>query len=272
MQPANSYDGLLPDVEDLYHHLLEELIYLESLPGVFAENRDSVELILEQFERMDCHNWTLDIAPNFVIEINESQGNDSEDSRRDYAISGGFAVIGGLINVCDGEFENYALNLTFLTQPESELRGEGENRYLGAPCCRREVLENPDWRVAKRYHFDIDIGNNKNESKPVTHLQSGGSFDADHFPEHRSYIDPHYCRTPLDKPRLPHPPMDPLLIIHLLVEQYQSLQNIVQDTWAHRVKVSEQQMWTKYYSRINDLLREDQGSRDTLDRLFDNSF
>lgn len=272
MSEANSFEDLLPDTDELYHRLLSELKYLENQPSCFAENNDSVELIREQFEKMDEKNWTLNISPNWILPIEENNVDAPENSRRDFSIAKGFAVIGGIIRVEDGEFDEYALNLTILAQRDSELRGEGDNMYLGAPCCLDEEFSGRNWRVAKRYHFDIDIGDDNNESKPATHLQSGGSFDSDHFPQHRSEIDPHYCSTPLDKPRLPHPPMDPLLIIHMLVEQYHSLRDIIQDSWAPEVKISERHMWVKYYSRINDLLRQDEGSRDTVDRLFDNEF
>lgn len=270
MSVKNQSEALLPDSTDLYELLVTQLEYLKDQPGVLAENKRQFNIQYQDLKSSDENDWKLDISPNWAIPIGGSSTYGTRNTQRDFAQKG-FALIGGLIEVKDGSFKEYSLNLTLLAQHATEVRSDDGSILEGTPCCWNGITED-DWRVAKRYHFDIDVDDDgKHEPKPVTHLQSGGKFKEEHVPSHRSNLIPHYCHTPVDKPRLPHPPMDPILIIHLLIRQYYSLRNIVQDSWPSRVKSSEQTMWKNYYSRVQQLLDEDEKSRATVDTLFDNT-
>lgn len=263
--------SLLPDPTDLRELLVAELEYLKDQPGILAENKDLFNNQYRDLKSSKKHNWKLNIDPNWVIQIGGSPTDGSESTSRDFDKEG-FALIGGLIEVEDGSFKEYALNLTLLAQRATEVRSGDGSVYTGTPCCWKE-LKSDDWRVAKRYHFDIDVddvdSDDKHVSRPVTHLQSGGEFKEKYLPSRRAYLSPHYCSTSLDKPRLPHPPMDPVLLIQLLIQQYHSLRKLVQDSWASQVKSSERTLWKNYYSRIHQLLEEDKSSRATVDTLFD---
>jgi len=53
---------------------------------------------------------------------------------------------------------------------------EIQTGILEPPCCWSADAAEFDYRVARRYHFDIDMGDNKHERKPVSHLQNGESL------------------------------------------------------------------------------------------------
>ncbi|WP_455450017.1 hypothetical protein [Natrinema thermotolerans] len=242
-----SHDNLLPDPEELYDHLVSEFSYFRSLEsGEFSRNLDHVKMVHERLKKSDPENWTLNLSPNWVLDIGGKHADTVQS--RDFGENKGKAVIGGIIKVSDGSFEEYSLSLSFLAQKNTEARGREENEHIGAPCCwSRDDIEE-DWRIARRYHFDIDMGDNDDESKPVSHLQSGGKFQK----EHLQWPDPHYCQSPLDKPRLPHPPMDPILILHMLATQYESLRGIIQHQWENHVRAAEDKLWEPYHSTISD--------------------
>jgi hypothetical protein len=250
-----SFDDLLPDANQLYEHLLSELNFLRDFEsGAFERNCDNVTAAYFDMKGQESSDWTLNLSPNWVLDIGGEDFDTGE--ARDFDENMGKAIIGGKIAVSDGDFEEYSLNLTLLAQEDTEARGRDTNRHLGAPCCWSADAAEFDYRVARRYHFDIDMGDNKHERKPVSHLQNGGEFDT----EHLQYANPHYCSSPLDKPRLPHPPMDPILILHMLAKQYQSLSQMIQSEWGNRVRRAERNLWQPYHSTISDWYEVRSGS------------
>ena len=259
-----SFENLLPKPEELYDHLLSELEYLRTIEGSeFSRNLDGVILVHEELKQANPQNWTLNIHPNWVFEIGGEKVDG--DYSRDFSNNKGKAVIGGRISVSEGGFKEYSLNLAFLAQEDTEARGREQNKHLGAPCCWKHDDMQSDYRVARRYHFDIDLGDNDDESKPITHLQSGGKFKSDYL----RFDDPHYCSSPLDKPRLPHPPMDPILIIHMLATQYKSLRDIIRSGWGSHVRDAENELWEPYHSTISNWYATDAES-DTFASFIDN--
>lgn len=257
-------EELLPDHSDLYSRLVSELEFLKTQPGNFNRNSDRIEKCLSELRNGADDNWKLNIDPNWIIRIKVPEVVSRTDQSRDFAIEDGWAVIGGIINVKHGEFTEYSLNLAFLAESDTENRGQDIN----APCCWRADHDDK-WRVAKRYHFDIDPGNGSDESKPITHLQSRGKFDDGHLPGFLADQGVHYCATPLDKPRLAYPPMDPILLIQMVLDQYGCPQQLGTDHWPSEVMTSESKLWGRYYARIADHFGTDDRSQ-SFDTLISN--
>lgn len=255
---------LLPDADQLYSHLLSELEYLRGIDAdKFVRNRDYVISAHEQLKQGSPEEWVLDINPNWVFEIGGEVFDAGE--ARDFSNNKGKAAIGGKISVEDESYQEYSLSLTLLSQEESDAPGREVNRYLGAPCCWNDGDVDSTYRVARRYHFDIDIGDNDDEVKPISHLQNGGKFNSDHLVG----TDPHYCSSALDKPRLPHPPMDPLLILNMIATQYTTLKKLVQGKWNREVRKAEEELWKPYHTRISGWYSQDSRS-ETFASYIDN--
>ena len=246
-------DGLLPDAPDLYHHLISQLDYMRGFDNKLGRNSHNFEKSYFQLKRQSENDWELDINPNWVVRISTPDHIEG----RDFATADGYAVIGGIIDVAEGSFVEYSLGLTLLARENSEVRGGG----VGSPCCWTYREEDTEWRVAKRYHFDIDPGSDDSEDKPITHLQSGGNFDSAPLPSGLSQDQVHYCSSPLDKPRLPYPPMDPVLLFEMVSDQYGSPKYFESETWSPLVRESETKLWGKYYHRISEhLAKEDRSN------------
>lgn len=250
MSSIPSPDLLLPEPKDLHGHLVDQLDFLRNRDGKLSRNKNRFRVNWAQIKDADPETWTLDIEPNWIVELTTQSPYTADRGGRDFSIKNGVAVIGGIIEAEENEFQQYSLHLTLLARHDSEVRGAAVN----GPCCWRSREEDAEWRVAKQYHFDIDIGNNEHEDKPITHLQSGGTFDPSHLPPGYDTEEVHYCSTPLDKPRLPHPPMDPILLLQMVSEQYKCPDDLESEHWEPRVLDSESMLWENFYHRVSEHL------------------
>lgn len=236
----------LPNPERLGERLLSELDFLKDQnQDLLTNNSHQLESQYWTLKQIDfSDNWEFSIDPNWKFPLGgqEIGGN----STRDFAEKEGFAIIGGKVEVTDGSIEDYSFNLVILSSVESESRSSDGEEDINIPCCWNGSDIDSEYRVARRYHFDIDIGDTNDENKPVTHLQIGGKFNHGHILGQ----SPHYCLSPLDKPRIPYPPMDPALILHMLICQYSSLQDLQQDDWQSVVRETEQVLWEPYHAQI----------------------
>jgi len=257
-------EDLYPDGDELYELLVSELEYLKDRDGPIAQNRSHITSAYEGLKGMSSTDWELDINPNWILRFGGSPEDRmvrGERTQRDFHNTAGIAVIGGYASVTDAEIDHYETNLTLLVQSETDTRASA------APCCWEHDEMNADWRVARRFHFDIETGADEGEDdpKPVAHMQSGGNFEAQPVPRHEA----HYCSSPLDKPRLPHPPMDPLLILHTLATQYDDLERLIEDDWIGNVKESEDTLWEPYHEAILGQYRTEE-TRPTMAEFFMN--
>jgi hypothetical protein len=255
-------EDLYPDAEVLYELLLTQLRYLKDRDGLIAGNRKSIRTTYENMKEMEPTDYELNIKPNWELRFGgDTEADSNQQSRRDFHNAQGIALIGGRVIVDAGDIKHYETNLVLLTQAETDTRA-GDS-----PCCWEHDEMNEEWRVARRYHFDIETVTLEGEDdpKPVTHMQTGGNFDGQPVAGH----DPHYCTSPLDKPRLPHPPMDPLLILHTLATQYDGLEPLIEDQWIGYVKDSENKLWEPYHEAILGQYRTEE-TRKTMAGFFMN--
>lgn len=257
---------LIPDPEAVGRQLRSEIEYLTDQNHTIhdADHTGVLYTQLEQLEGIDfsSENWEFSLEPNWMVQLSESSENPI-DERGDFAGTEAWAAIGGTVRVLDGEFDEYAFSLAILVQEDSERRGDDEG--VNCPCCwddgsnwvdREEEVYNR-WRVARRYHFDIDLGANDHEEKPISHLQIGGRFqDGQVNTITERNMDTHYCLSPLDKPRIPYPPMDPGLIYTMLLSQYTYPKKQVEEDWYSLCRRIEEELWDPYYEKLGAHYRE----------------
>jgi hypothetical protein len=264
----------MPDPEVFGERLLEMTKYLQGqnsseIPvfrtGVFAQHRNDLE-------DMDFFgDWSFEFDPHWEVKLGDPAEADRMGIERpDFDDSNAFAVIGGNVNVEDGKFKQYSFSLSILVEPDAEIGGESEADDAEDPCCWNEYDDEPrcEWRLARRYHFDIDLGDDDNESKPITHLQIGGNSQIQRTPEGHQV---HYCSTPLDKPRIPYPPMDPVLLLHMLLTQYPTISSANQGTWYDQVTSSEELLWDNYHGWLANTDNRDDRSKPFANLLFNDN-
>lgn len=257
MPPIPPIDCLLPEPEELHSHLLDQFDFLKDQGGFSSPHSDHYESIYYDLKQSNPRNWALDITPNWAFRLDLPDFIIETNPSRDFAIEDGWAIIGGNIDVSGGNYREYALHLSFLASEKEEVRGG----IHGGPCCWRGEEHDWDYRVAKQYHFDIDPGRNPNGAKPIAHFQSQGSFKQERLPTKLNNKDIHYCSTPLDKPRLVHPPMDPILLLQIISEQYGGPESMSSEHWDPMVIDAESLLWTGYFSGVLDHLEDDDRSK-----------
>jgi hypothetical protein len=183
--------------------------------------------------QQDDKRWTLDITPNWEIPL--SSGGSGEK------IS---ALIGGIVSVARGKLELYSFTLCLIKEGSSGLLPDGTVDCSAPSCC---LVKYPGTkRVFRKFHFDIDaIGKG---DRPVSHLQYGGEF-----PKKALQGPIHYCLDHgIEKPRLPYQPMDFVLLLDILISQYDSLGRLADRDWTSLVVESERMMQSGYFREITD--------------------
>jgi hypothetical protein len=83
------------------------------------------------------------------------------------------------------------------------------------------------------------------EKRPICHIQYGGKAS--------ELSDYHYCQDSwLEKPRLPSPPIDVLLLLYLIIRQFlpQTSEQFEDSEWVALIRKSEKLVWGAYYDRI----------------------
>lgn len=266
MTAMPSAECLMPDPEDLHEHMISQLDFLRHRDDTISWNSDQFKTKYYDLRESDPENWCLNIDPNWIVPLELPDHIAETQPSRDFAIEDGWAVIGGKIKVTDNQYKDYALHLSFLASEDEEVRGSPTN----GPCCWKAREEEWKYRVAKQYHFDIDPGRNKNEPKPVTHLQSGGNFKQERLPANLKGEGIHYCSSPLDKPRLVHPPMVPILLFQIISEQYGGPGSMFSEHWDPMVVEAESMLWAGYYGGISEHL-EDGNRSDPCNTFVSNS-
>jgi hypothetical protein len=94
------------------------------------------------------------------------------------------------------------------------------------------------------------------EKRPICHIQYGGKAEelASYPAEYHSCLDPW-----LEKPRFPSPPVDVLLLLYLIVRQFdpQYSAQFEDSEWVGLIRKSEKLVWRTYYDRIARHLNKD---------------
>lgn len=262
----------MPDPEQFGRRLKGVVEYLDGqsssdLPilrdGVLSQHYD-------RLNRIDfSSDWYFSLSPQWEIKLGSEASHDPMGIERpDLGDSNAFATIGGEVNVENGEFEQYSFSVSLLVQPDTENRSDPDSDDADDPCCWKVPVcedEPCHWRLARRFHFDIDLGDNNHEPKPISHLQIGGKSQLGTNPRGESL---HYCSSPLDKPRIPYPPMDPTLLLHMLITQYPTISSADQETWHDHIISSERLLWDDYHGWLSNTHHRDRENKPFSNMIF----
>jgi len=243
-------ENQLPEPEDLYQYLrnairdlYENSEYIDAADYRLEESLRNAKQSLEFAEPTD---WSLNFNPFLVFEL---------DSPRDFPNGNGQARLGANIQVSDNEYEMFSCVL-ILAIDDRDNKGLQKGLHH---CCLDSYSE--DFHVLERMHWDVDTGELDSESKPLCHFQVGGKLSGSEF---GAYEDYHYCSNGLDKPRIPHPPMGPILIFNMLIKQYHSLESFQQDRWKTIISNGEEVLWEPYFEAAYGMV---QGRDQIMDSL-----
>lgn len=241
----------LPESNKLYQHLKNAFSKLdrnsEKIPGADYRVEQSLDKARRQLEKGNEDDWSIELDPYLIFNLN---------SDRDFANGNGQARLGGNIEVWDGEYRMFSSSLVLAVRHPShkdECLPEGLDH-----CCvetGKDEAEGNFYHILDRIHWDVDTGDDVDERKPVCHFQIGGKVSNSAFND--DYEKYHYCSNGLDKPRIPHPPMDPILVFNMLIDQYQSLESFNQRHWDGVVTKGETALWKPYYDATHGMVRSD---------------
>jgi hypothetical protein len=262
----------IPDPSTFGKRLFDTVDYLSNQDNnalTYHEEHNPLEKHRSKLEDIDFDddNWEFELTPPWEVVL--GQVNDERDQtgmqRPDFENAKGYAQIAGEVNVVNGDFEQYSFSLCLLSQRETEGESTSDTDDETFPCCWADADRR--WRVARRLHFDIDTGDNEDEQKPMAHLQVGG--ETPHTRINYTGERYHYCDSSLDKPRIPYPPTDPVMLLHMLIRQYPGISSADSESWQDKVKLSENLLSRKYHGYVKGVYSRD--SRDPLLSYLSNS-
>lgn len=248
-------EGQIPDPVDLYEYILPAVEKLknneDNIPGG-RRIETSLDNAYRQLDEGDESNWELKLDPYLIFDV---------ESSRDFPNGHGQIRIGGNIEVENGEYQKFSSSLILAVQEPDD---EEQSLPSGLDhCCVNNSSTNDGslsnfYHILERIHWDIDTGDDDDEAKPVCHVQVGGNIPDSAFDT--DWEKYHYCSNNLDKPRIPHPPMDCILIFNLAIEQYESLESFHQSEWEGIICKGESALWNPYYSSTYGMINDDGGS------------
>jgi len=229
------------NIGELKRHFNKSLRCLRDYPGIPRVSNYMYDCLKSQFsdfkKQSDENNWVLDISPQWEIPILD---NRSGFSKNEHGQPNAHALIGGIVRVVDGCLSEYSFTLCLVL--EDNLRGGvTASRHCNIPSCclggRGDMR-----RIVRKFHFDINTGDQCD--RPTFHFQYGGEFKEKTF-----YELLHYCLDHgIEKPRLPYPPFDFVLILDLLIEQFDNLKSLDGTDWRSLVKDSQEILLRGYYT------------------------
>lgn len=240
----------VPEPDELFTHLKKSFNKLDKnsqkIPNAGHQTENSLDNARRQLENGCKNNWELSLDPFLVLNLN---------SDRDFADGNGQARFSGNINVSDGSYDMFSSTLILAIKHPAD----NNDRFLNdwGQCCiesNEDEIEGEFYHVLERFHWDIDTGDEEDERKPACHVQIGGCVSGSTFEEYENY---HYCSNGLDKPRIPHPPMDPTLIFNMLIDQYQSVESFDQAQWRGVVYRGEETLWNPYFEATHGMISTD---------------
>jgi hypothetical protein len=237
-----------PEPSSLYSFLNQSISKLDEnkdkIPNTDWRLETALSNASRELESGEPENWKLELNPYLVFNL---------ETTRDFPKGRGQLRLGSIIKVRDGEFRRFSTSFILaVRQPDSDdgLLSEGLDH-----CCvqtgEQEAKDGDEFfHVLERIHWDIDTGSAADESKPLCHVQMGGNIGGPAFESHENY---HYCTNGLDKPRIPHPPMDPVLAFNMAIDQYESLESFNQRQWRGTVTEAETKLWNPYYKATHGM-------------------
>lgn len=219
------------------NHLLKSLQYLKD-DSTFVELPNDQWRLLEsaysKLKRIRGIEWSINITP-FEIPIKNLKLRSHQPT----------FLIGGVI-IGRGDEITWSSLSVCVTFTSKSSRTLGTNVDEGCPglnvssCCISHCDNKK--RIVRRFHFDYQP---HERDKPTSHLQYGGKVPGVLFP------DIHYCLEHfLENPRIHYPPMDLVLILDVMLREFDTPITKIKEepNWKSLVKKSQELWWKDYYT------------------------
>jgi hypothetical protein len=186
-------------------------------------------------------DWAIEIDPPWEFEATALREG---PSKRPVSV-----LLSGQITVKGCHFSKYSFVVSVIIRSLY-----GTHSAPLASCCEKFKKVPYDVRVLRRFHLDIHTDpSDIVEKRPICHIQYGGKAK-----ELEAY---HYCQDSwLDKPRFPSPPFDVLLLLYMILRQFQGSAKFVDRDWLALIRKSEKLIWGAYYDQVARQLNQDSKS------------
>lgn len=205
-------------------------------------------------------SWYFEISPNLQLRLSDFDEKEGKTAFIRDKEGEAIAVVGGKVVVNDGEFKQINFNLSLILKEKSHDDHLTTDKICNVQsCCLGEYSD--EWRVVRRFSFDFNEGDRDIDGAPVSHLEYGRKFQKG---KTEGLNTPHYCldRSIL-KPRIPYPPMDFVLLLDMLFDQYNNLSRAKTKEWVSIVRDSERLFLRQYYQNLSEYF----GDRDFNKKL-----
>lgn len=245
----------MPRPQDQRNHKehIKKTLYFLINQKYFSESGFNVRHLSLPLEKLksDYPDWYIKISHLEIPILNE------DFSEHDPKI-----LIGGIIQAKRDKiiYSTFSVTIIFTTE-EPEL--PSSTSTLNVPSCCLKDHSNKR-RIVRHFHFDFQP---ESDIEPVSHFQYGGSF-----PEDGPYGDCHYClEHKLKIPRVFFPPMDMVLVIDLIIREFDTpLKGFTEDQeWKNLVFESQETCWKNYWNDSMQYLRTTQ-SKTFLESIYRN--
>lgn len=200
--------------------------------------------VLKRIERQkDDDNWSLMIDP-WIMPISNRDDN--------FGTRTACITIYGKVSAKDSKITEISFTAGIILNPPKETDKK--------TCC--DNLNRDSYRIARLFRFEVGEGD-KTSAEPCSHMHYGGL-------PHRELVQKpfHSCLEDwIEKPRIPLPPYDFVLLFELFLRQFDlgiRRKLFEEPFWCNCIRKSERMIWTKYYG--NARARVD-GKGTLLDRL-----
>lgn len=205
----------------------------ERYPGLTSNQRGSLLSARSKLKRANSTRWHFE-APQLEIPVLDEKLLPQHPT----------VLVGGITEAEEGEvtYSSLSICVTFTTETATADSGAimGTSSGFNLCSCCLPACENIK-RIVRRFHFD----HQPHESgKPPSHLQYGGVFL-----EHDATLGWHYCLEHfLENPRLHYLPMDPVLLLDLVIREFKTpLCKWTQESgWRNLVFKSQNIWWNEY--------------------------
>lgn len=182
--------------------------------------------------------WNVNLTPAWEIPVDPIGGKTICGCPGEVKL-----VIMGAVNLRDDLEIEQSISVSILFTPDKD--HDEENGYSCGPLSADQSV------IIRHFHFDYDT-TLKDNDRPRSHLQYGGHDPSKYLKGAHQYR----LFKSLELPRIPLPPLDPVLTLDLFLSQFNTpISNILEDkTWVNLVKTSEK-LWLKgYYKELNEHL------------------
>jgi hypothetical protein len=231
-------------------HLMKAFFYIAQDPTIntCAGMADSSSRAYGKLKACTDDTWSFRIDPPWIIPIRGKKGYFENEKAA--------LVVGGEITATNSVFSKYNFFMSIIRS-----HNNSDDRMYDS-CC--EEQKKGDNRIVRRFH--IDTGEGKELTlEPKSHVQFGGLCHEKQAIENYYGKPLHYCLdNKLDIPRMPYPPFDIILLLDLVLRQFETAIEkgfVEKAEWRKFVKGSEDFRLREYYYQIKSYYENKEANR-----------